>query len=668
LNPALSGLEQPITRTDQRVLTPEYASPEQIRGEALSTASDVYALGVVLYEMLVGQPPYRLTTRSPQELTELICVREPERPSTMVVKAGDAALSSAVARDTTAQRWQRALRGDLDAIALMALRKEAARRYGSAELLAQDVARYLEGLPVLAQRGSRRYRAGKYLRRHRAQAVAALFVLASLLTGAGLTLWQAQVARAERDRAAAALAETEQALAQANQITTFLTAMFEANEPNTGISGEITARDLLRRGIRQVEQLRDQPLVQAAMFGVLGRVQGSLGDFTEARRLVERALSIYIQQHGESHRDVAATLLQLAAMQRSQGLFPEAEASALRAKTIYERSPGQNADELVESLIQVSGLVIYRGDLEVAQSWADTAVQLSTSIPASPRAQVRALIQQGSVQRRLGDDASAEARFRAALALARRTFGPDHPDAIDAMMPLGYLMGDEPGRLAEAESIFRTVIDARRRRLGPDHYQLAHVLNDLGRLLQRQARHQEALPYFRQGYAIAERALGPNHPGIADGKGTLGGALDRAGYHEEAERMYREAVSLAERTYGPHHTITAGALSGLAITLSHRGKLQEAEQTMRRAITIRTGLGGPNTPLMAVMNGSLAEILMARREYAQAELLLQQSAIIFDSHRIPRTHADYRQLLERFVKLYETWGRPELAERYRVDG
>ncbi|MGH7466713.1 MAG: serine/threonine protein kinase, partial [Longimicrobiales bacterium] len=279
LNPVLGGVEQPITRTDQRVLTPEYASPEQIRGDPLSTASDVYALGVVLYQLIAGQLPYKLTTRSAQELTDLICVREPERPSTVVARAASAA--GAAARDLTAQRWQRALRGDLDAIAMMALRKEPARRYGSAELLAQDMARFLDGLPVLAQRGSRRYRMGKFLRRHRIEAVAAMFVTASLLTGAGLTLWQASVARSERDRASTALAESEQALAQSNRISAFLTSLFEANDPTRALGGEVTASELLRRGSRQVDQLEDQPIVQATMFDVLGRVHRSLGEYAE---------------------------------------------------------------------------------------------------------------------------------------------------------------------------------------------------------------------------------------------------------------------------------------------------------------------------------------------------------------------------------------------------
>jgi serine/threonine-protein kinase len=664
LNPALSGIEQPITRADQRVLTPEYASPEQIRGDPLSTASDVYALGVVLYELIAGQPPYRLTTGSPQELTDLICVREPERPSTVVMRA-DATAAAAV-RDLTVERWQRALRGDLDAITLMALRKEPARRYGSAELLAQDIARYLDGLPVLAQRGSRRYRLGKYLRRHRIQAVAAAFVLLSLLTGAGLTLWQASIARSERDRAAAALAETEQALAQSNQIAAFLTSLFEANDPTLALGGEVTARDLLQRGLRTVDRLDDQPLVQATMYDVLGRVQHSLGDYAEARRLFERSLDVRMDERGEQHPEVAATLYRLAGTQRYLGLFPEAESNARRALRIRESAATQNRAEITESLIQVSMLIVYRGNLAEADSFARRALQASRMAPASNASvRVRALIQQGSIDRRRGDDATSETNLRQAIALADSAFGPDHPDFIDPLLQLGYTLMDHPARLVEAESIFRTALDARRRTLGAEHYRLGHVFIDLGTTLQRQNRPQEALQYFRQGYTIQEHTLGLQHPMMVEAMGALGAALDRAGQAEEADSVLRAALALSERTYGPQHSNTAGAMRSLAHVLAHRRQFEEAERMMRRALAIRAGLGGPNTPLMGVMNGGLAEILIARRDFAQAELLLQQAATIFDSHRIPRTHTDYRDVLDQFVRLYEAWGKPESAEQYR---
>jgi serine/threonine-protein kinase len=626
----------------------------------------VYSLGVVLYELLAGQPPYRLTTRSPQQLAELICERDPERPSVVIGRASETARSVAATHDTTIDRLQRALRGDLDEIVLKALRKEAGRRYGSAELLAQDITRHLEGLPVLAQRGSRRYRATKFIRRHRVEAAAVAVVSLSLLTGAGLAFWQASVARTERDRAAAALVQVEQTLEQAQEMSRFLTSLFEASEPAGTSGAELSARDLLRRGIRRAEELGNQPIVQAAMFDVLGRVQNSLGEFADARRLFERALELRVRHRGDYHAEVAATLYQLAVAQHNHGLFAEAEASSLRGLAILERDSAAPPAELADMLILASGLAVYRGDLHDADSLARRAVQVSDWAPASDGlVRVRALIQDASVDRRQVQLAAAESKFRRALDIARRAFGPYHPDAIEPLLRLGYLFMDQPERLADAETIFVAAIKARQKALGADHYLLGHVYRDLGLVLQRQRRHQEALSYYRQGLSIIERSHGPDHPLVASAKNFLGGALDRAGQYAEAEQMYRESIALAKRTYGEHHTRTAGAIDGLASVLMHRGKLEEAERLSRRAISIRLTLGGPNTPLMALMNGNLAEILIRKGDFPQAESLLKQAATILDSYSIPHQNIDYRVILTRFVLLYDAWKKPELASRYR---
>src|SRR5690606_32052557 len=243
------------------VMTPEYASPEQVRGEPLSTASDIYALGVVLYELLTGSRPHEASgAGSAGELAGLIDAREPVRPSTAVAERygggeaggadGDDALTPAAvaaARDTTPERLIRALKGDLDAIVMMALRREPSRRYGSADLLAEDVRRYLEGQPVLAHKGSRRYYARKYLERHRAAAAVAALAALSLASGTGLAVWQAGVARTERDRAELARAETEDALRQAEEalrhseeVTAFLVGLFEAGDPAASAGDLVT--------------------------------------------------------------------------------------------------------------------------------------------------------------------------------------------------------------------------------------------------------------------------------------------------------------------------------------------------------------------------------------------------------------------------------------------
>ncbi|HMB89835.1 MAG TPA: serine/threonine-protein kinase, partial [Rhodothermales bacterium] len=212
LNPGMSPVTMPVTRTELRLMTPEYASPEQVRGEPLTTASDEYSLGVILYELLTGHRPYRLTQRTQAEIIEAVCQQDPERPSTRVTKTEQIRRADGTTEEITpetvgslravpVERLRRRLKGDLDNIVLMALRKEPDRRYESAAALGQDLERYLAGQPVMAHRDTRSYRLRKFVQRHRVAVVAGIVVLVSLVGGLGTTLWQASEARQERDRA-----------------------------------------------------------------------------------------------------------------------------------------------------------------------------------------------------------------------------------------------------------------------------------------------------------------------------------------------------------------------------------------------------------------------------------------------------------------------------------
>src|SRR5688572_18495854 len=229
----------PHTRLDSRMMTPEYASPEQWRGDTLGTSSDIYSLGVLLYELLCGRAPYRFETQSPLDMATLVCDQDPERPSARVT--GNAADidpdTAARQRGTSVDRLARLLDGDLDAIVLMAMRKEPARRYASADMLRQDVERHLTRLPVLAHRGGRRYRIGKFVRRHRVEAAAAAMVLIALVAGLSVAVSQGRRAARERDRA-------EQALAESNSVTTFLLNLFETGDAGEVPAAQLTALDL----------------------------------------------------------------------------------------------------------------------------------------------------------------------------------------------------------------------------------------------------------------------------------------------------------------------------------------------------------------------------------------------------------------------------------------
>ena len=278
LNSSIGGMALPHTRTAFRVMTPEYASPEQVRGDPLTTGSDVYALGVVLYELLAGRRPYEIRTGAARELQELVCEREPERPSTRAkrppsIDESEAPTPAAIAssRGTSPDRLERILAGDLDAIVMMALRKEPRRRYGSAELLAEDIERYLGGRPVLARHPSRAYYLGKFLRRHRTAASLGAIAFLSLVAGIAVAVKQTAAARRERDRATAALTQARQALRESEETTSFLAGLFDVDVPAPGIAPPGTTQELIARGLVQVEQLKNRPLVQARMLEGMGR-------------------------------------------------------------------------------------------------------------------------------------------------------------------------------------------------------------------------------------------------------------------------------------------------------------------------------------------------------------------------------------------------------------
>ncbi|MDQ7053776.1 MAG: serine/threonine-protein kinase, partial [candidate division KSB1 bacterium] len=306
-----------------QVMTPEYASPEQVRGEPVTTASDVYGLGVVLYELLAGRRPYDFPERTPAQVEKVVTGTEPKKPSAAVhhppkaaTSGGDTLAAVSHARRSQPRRLQRLLAGDLDNICLMALRKEPERRYGSAAQLRDDIHRYLNSLPVAARPATLRYRVGKFMRRHTAAVAAAT---AGLILLAGLTGYYTTRLAAERDRA--------QAEAQkAQQVAGFLAGLFKTSDPSEARGRRITARELLDRGAARIErELATQPEVQANMMEVVGTVYQSLAQLDEAAELLEKSLSVREHFAGEVGPEIARTLWVLGKVRSQQGNYEAAD-------------------------------------------------------------------------------------------------------------------------------------------------------------------------------------------------------------------------------------------------------------------------------------------------------------------------------------------------------
>jgi eukaryotic-like serine/threonine-protein kinase len=668
LNPGISAIEQPLTRTEFRVMTPEYASPEQIQGDSLTTTSDVYALGVVLYELLCGHPPYRLSGHTPRQIAELVCEKEPERPSSRVLRAervaapeaartqaDPAAISSA--RDASPERLRRTLRGDLDAIVMMALRKEPGGRYSSAELLGQDIQRYLDGLAVSAHVGNRRYRIGKFLRRHRMETAAAALAAMSLLIGAGVAAWEANIAVRERYRA-------EAAAAQAEEVTDFLMSLFRSGEtdPETPV-GDVSARDLLRRGVARAERLVNQPTVHARMLDVIGQMQHDLGEFRDAQWMLERAVAIRRALGEPGALDLAQSLLNLAAVHRSRSEQAEARPLVEEALAIRRRALPADHPQVADAVYELGLVAATNRELEARYREALVMLQRTG---AMPERQLRLLNGLATSLRRQGRYAEAVASDREALRLAEREFGPQHFRTGYAMIHLGDQVRDLQQDLDAAERLYRRGLELMREGLGDDHLELVHGLGALAEVLARRGEHAEAERLLREALRIRVGTLGDRHPVVARSQVALALALERQGRREEAEIMVREALEVLRNTLGREHRVVAGVLLTLAQIVAERGRVAEADTLYREAVE----LGLPRDEEQQLANGEMRRVygrfLTGQRRFVDAQQQLLRSLRMLTAAYGSADHPNPLETRRALMELYSAWGRPELVEFHRA--
>jgi eukaryotic-like serine/threonine-protein kinase len=655
----------PQTRVGVRLLTPDYASPEQLRGEPITTASDVYQLGLLLYELLAGKRPYDLAGHSPAEAERLICEHEPDPPSTVILRAAPAATVDrprdvgpepiARARRTTPERLRRQLRGDLDAIVLQALRKEPERRDSSVEALAEDLERFRIGLPVRARRASRAYRAQKFVRRHR-WSVAAGALLLLLLGGFAVAMSvQAERLARERDRAELALRESE-------AVTAFLMSLFEASDPMLALGDTITARELLRRGVERARELDAQPLVEARLLDVLGRVHLSLGEHAQARLLLDEALQLRRMHLGDEHADVAATLFSLGVLMRQSGDHAAARPLLGQSLAIQRRVLGEHPD-VAETLIELGRTspddtggteTFYREALEIRRR---------TLGPRHP------LVAHGMdvVASRLrwrGRYAEAEALYRESLALRESALAPDDPQLALGMLHLADLLYLHRDSLGEAERLYRRALAILRQRLGDRHPTLVHGLHSLSALLAERGEHEEAEALLREALALNRLVFGPEHHRTAESMDNLAIRLQQQGRLEGAEALRREALALWRRNVSPGHTAITGGMGGLADVLAAQGRYGEAEALHREAIAMRREVAGADAWIVGVMLARLGDVLRQKGDHPAAEAALSEALVILTSW-FDDDHATIQTVHAGLVALYEAWGRPEEARRYR---
>ena len=619
LNAELAAGGYEPTATLQRVLTPNYASPEQIRGKLVTTVSDVYSLGVLLYQLLTGHLPRRIAGRSVDEIETLLTDSEPLPPSVAVTLPCEdepasrlhPAGSSPQAGHRTSQ-LSRQLAGDLDAILLKALRSAPQSRYGSVEQLSADIERYQLGLAVEARAGSWRYRAGKFVRRNRKPLAATGAAMLLLLGFAVAMVFQASRVAAERDRA---LSERD----KKSQVLSLVLDLFRFSNPYVVPGQGLTVQEALERSVPVLEtRLHDQPEVRAELLRSSGSILRVLGSYHDARDQLEEALEIRRRLYGEGHPDVVETMTELAATYIELGENTRAEALARRALEIAEEVLPAGHPDRIKPLNALVALLCYRNDYGAAEAPAAEALAFAQTLPTDSVDRLDALEQLATIRNVQGDYREAARLRREVLALIRMRFGEKYPSQIVTLNNLGLSLR----RLQEldaAESVFEEALSLQRYNFG-----------DL-----------------------------PMAPLLAN----LAGVHYAKGDYSQAESLHRQALDAVLSTSGPEHWLVYFYGVRIARTMIRQGAAAEAEASLRRLLERwRPELGADHWRIDEGVS-ILGESVSVQQRCGEAEPLL------IDSYeRLLETTRDRtkRDALARLGEHLERCGRGQEFARYEA--
>jgi non-specific serine/threonine protein kinase/serine/threonine-protein kinase len=654
--------EQSIhTRIGQLIGTPDYMSPEQadLRLEDVDTRTDVYSLGVLLYEMLTSELPHDPTALRREGLAEMldtIRTTVPPRPSARVRSLGGRAVVVATDRSTQTGPLVRRLQTDLDWIVLKAIEKDRSRRYGSPYELADDLRRHLSDQPVQARPPTLGYRTGKFVRRHTLGVGVAAVGLSLLVAFVAALVVQNQRIVRERDRA-------NRQAAVALGVTDYLTDLFRVSDPSQRGS-QVTAREIMEQGALRLDRdLAEEPIVHARLQTTLGEVYTNLALYPRAEEFLTEASRRLTELLGAESEEALAAASALGRLHLLQGRFAEAESVLTSTLEVERRVLGEEHELTLETLQNVGKLAFELRRLPESERVLKRVVE--TRERTLGRTHPKTMLALSDLGLVLWADSrleEAESIFREVVEHHRTEFGEGHMNTLLALSSLANVYVEQ-GRLDEAVSLLEETYDALREELGDEHPSTLMVGGNLAVTLGETGEIERALALMEGLMPVDRRVLGNEHPLTLAALNGLAGLLSSAGRIDEAEPLYREALEGKRRTVGDEHLETITASGNLATNFVHQGRIEEAEPMLAENVRTSRRLLPANHPVLASRIANLGVVKRNLGRYAEADSLLREALEI----RRATLGEDHPSTLTSFASLGRTrqlMGDAESAEEF----
>jgi len=650
--------DPPATRPEERLLTPGYASPEQLLGNPVGTASDVHGLGILLYELLTGRNPFRCSARGDEDIERAVLTVDPPPPSRVVRDplrvpgpggAVDTVSARALAqrRGTDPRSLRRALKGDLDSVVLKALRKDSSKRYGSVASLQEDLRRHLEGLPVRARASTWAYRMNRFLKRHR---WAAAFLMALLLGLTGVTLISQlrshQMAR-ERDRAL--------------EVRSFLLEMFGASGPDRG-TDPVRARQLLDRQSDLVASgYPGRPELRAEMMHVLAEGYERLGLYEEAETLAREVLELRGATLDPRDPEIGVSLATLGWILRQRGSVEEARTILQEGVSILRKAGAAHHRQLSRALNDLGVVLDGLGEREGAERALAEALGLRTSLLGGQHRSVGVTANNlMALHYRMGDYERAIEIGRRALHALQGSLGADHQRTIivqSNLAAVAVVMGD----LVTAEREYRDLWTRQSRLQGAGHPVTLELARSLATVLEQTGKTSEAEALLQRTLTEGELRMGPDHPAVAATLQTLGFVAQRQGNLPVARDHLARALEMQRASLGDEHVEVGETLSLLADVDRAKGRWVAAERRYREAIAVYGKAVGDAHPETAMRSERLATLLFELGRYEEARSVF---ATVLDvaRKRLPVGHRLRHLARIGLAESHLALGRPERAD------